>query len=109
MKISESLAELVGAVIRDGNLWRDSRHYRIDLNGHPELDKEYYKHFQKIVKNYLTGNPMFVKEKLPAQYNLGFVQKRFSCCLQKNWGCLTEEAKAKKSLYLKNFIFLGIF
>ena len=57
MELDEPFSELVGAIIGDGNIWRDERHYRIDLNGHPKLDEEYYSYLAEIVRRTLNREP----------------------------------------------------
>ena len=51
MELNESLAELTGVVIGDGNLWTDGKsHYRVCINGDPRLDKEYFSFLSKIIE-----------------------------------------------------------
>ncbi|UCD03680.1 MAG: hypothetical protein JSW73_04025 [Candidatus Woesearchaeota archaeon] len=39
------MAEFIGAVIGDGNLWSKDKHYRVEITGDPILDKEYFENF----------------------------------------------------------------
>lgn len=48
IEISPELCEFAGAVIGNGNLWTDGSRYRIEITGHPQLDKEYFNHLSKI-------------------------------------------------------------
>ncbi len=84
MKLDEQLSELVGAIIGDGNLWRDSRHYRIDINGHPKLDKEYYGYLSGIVRKLFDREPYVRTRK-----RTGSIQ--FRICSKEAFRLLTEE------------------
>ncbi len=53
--INKDLAEFVGAVIGDGNLWNDETHYRVELTGDPVLDKSYYEEFMSPLIENLFG------------------------------------------------------
>ncbi len=57
MKLNGEIAELLGAIIGDGNLWTDGRHYRVELTGDPDLDAEYFQYLSEIICNELSGNP----------------------------------------------------
>ncbi|KXA93393.1 hypothetical protein AKJ64_00675 [candidate division MSBL1 archaeon SCGC-AAA259E17] len=57
MKLNGKIAELLGAIIGDGNLWSDDRHYRIELTGDPSLDASYFQYLSRIISNELGGNP----------------------------------------------------
>lgn len=51
MELNESLAELTGVVIGDGNLWTDGKYrYRVDINGDPKLDREYFNFLSTIIQ-----------------------------------------------------------
>ncbi|MFQ6130274.1 MAG: LAGLIDADG family homing endonuclease [Candidatus Hadarchaeaceae archaeon] len=82
--MSGSLAELVGAVIGDGNLWRDSRHYRIDINGHPKLDRDYYDYLRKITRTLFDREPYVRTRK-----RTGSIQ--FRICSKEAFRLLTEK------------------
>ncbi|MCW4008171.1 MAG: hypothetical protein NWF09_05740 [Candidatus Bathyarchaeota archaeon] len=45
---SQDLCELVGAIIGNGNLWSDGSRYRIEITGHPHLDREYFNYLSTI-------------------------------------------------------------
>jgi hypothetical protein len=84
LELNESLAELTRAVIGDGNLWRDRRHYRIDINGHPKLDKEDYDYLREIVRKLFDREPYIRTRK-----RTGSIQ--FRICLKEAFQLLTEE------------------
>jgi ribosomal protein S8 len=84
LELNEALAELTGAIIGDGNLWRDNRHYRIDINGHPKLDREYYSYLREIVKILFNREPYVRIRK-----RTGSIQ--FRICSKEAFRLLTEE------------------
>ncbi|MDE1833648.1 MAG: hypothetical protein KGH58_04490 [Candidatus Micrarchaeota archaeon] len=49
MEITTELCEIVGAVIGDGNLWTDGRRYRVEMTGHPELDRDYFVYLDNLL------------------------------------------------------------
>lgn len=57
MNLNGKIAELVGAIIGDGNLWSDGRHYRVELTGNPNLDVEYFRYLSEIISSELGENP----------------------------------------------------
>lgn len=57
--MNKEIAELVGAIIGDGNLWTDGRHYRVELTGDPKLDVIYYQYLAKIIVKEFNENPRF--------------------------------------------------
>lgn len=50
MELNENTAELIGAVIGDGNIYRKDNHYRIGFTGHPVTDKDYFIYLQNLIK-----------------------------------------------------------
>ena len=48
IEISPELCEFLGAIIGNGNLWTDGSRYRVEITGHPQLDKEYLDHLSTI-------------------------------------------------------------
>ena len=56
--LNELLSEFTGAVIGDGNLWTDDKYrYRVDINGHPILDREYHNYLSEIIKTEFDKKP----------------------------------------------------
>ena len=55
--LNENKSEFVGAVIGDGNLWTDNRHYRVEMTGDPELDGRYYDYLTGIIQREFNKNP----------------------------------------------------
>ena len=56
--LNELLSEFTGAVIGDGNLWTDGKYrYRVDINGHPTLDREYHTYLSEIIKMEFNRKP----------------------------------------------------
>jgi len=49
MKITEGIAELTGALIGDGYIYRNHRKYQIGFVGNPKTDREYFKKLQKLI------------------------------------------------------------
>lgn len=57
MRLNESKSEFIGAIIGDGNLWTDGRHYRVELTGDPNLDEKYYDYLKKIIRREFKETP----------------------------------------------------
>lgn len=57
MRLNGKISELVGAIIGDGNLWSDGRHYRVELTRDPDLDAEYFQYLSKNIRDKLSENP----------------------------------------------------
>lgn len=57
IEISPELCELAGAIIGNGNLWTDGSRYRVEITGHPQLDKEYFDHLSKIAYRLFKKKP----------------------------------------------------
>ena len=51
MVLNQNVAELVGALIGDGYIYRNNRKYQIGFVGHPITDKEYFEHLKKMVSD----------------------------------------------------------
>jgi DNA-binding transcriptional regulator WhiA len=51
MMINEGVAELVGALIGDGYIYRKNRKYQIGFVGSPITDKEFFEHLKKLILN----------------------------------------------------------
>ena len=51
MKITEGVAELIGALIGDGYIYRSHRKYQIGFVGSPFTDKEYFERLQQLILN----------------------------------------------------------
>jgi DNA-binding transcriptional regulator WhiA len=49
MKITEGNAELVGALIGDGYIYRKNRKYQIGFVGSPKTDKEYFEKLKSLI------------------------------------------------------------
>jgi DNA-binding transcriptional regulator WhiA len=49
MKLTEGMAELVGALIGDGYIYRKNGKYQIGFVGNPKTDVEYYTKLQKLI------------------------------------------------------------
>ena len=49
MKITEGVAELVGAIIGDGYIYTNNRKYQIGLVGSPLTDKEYFEKLKSLI------------------------------------------------------------
>ncbi len=49
MKITKGMAELIGALIGDGYIYRSHRKYQIGFVGSPITDKEYFKKLQYLI------------------------------------------------------------
>lgn len=49
MKITEENAELIGALIGDGYIYRRNRKYQIGFVGSPITDKDYFPHLKKLI------------------------------------------------------------
>ena len=50
MILNENVAELVGALIGDGYIYRNKRKYQIGFVGHQVTDKDYFEHLRKLIK-----------------------------------------------------------
>jgi len=50
MKISNELAELIGIIIGDGNIYRKNNKYRVGFTGDIVNDKEYFEYIKKLIK-----------------------------------------------------------
>ena len=50
MEINENTAELIGAIIGDGHIYRKNNKYRIGFTGHPVTDKEYFTYLKDLIK-----------------------------------------------------------
>jgi hypothetical protein len=57
VEISPDLCELAGAIIGNGNLWTDGSRYRVEITGHPQLDKEYFNYLSKISHRLFKKKP----------------------------------------------------
>lgn len=57
IETSPELCEFAGAIIGNGNLWTDGSRYRIEITGHPQLDKEYFDHLSKIAYRLFKKKP----------------------------------------------------
>ena len=57
MDLNENKSELAGVIMGDGNLWTDNRHYRVELTGDPELDREYYKYLTTLMQEEFGEDP----------------------------------------------------
>lgn len=51
MEVNENNAELIGALIGDGYIYRKNRKYQIGFVGHPVTDKDYFEYLKKLIKN----------------------------------------------------------
>ena len=49
MIITQELAELIGAIIGDGHIYRKNRKYQIGLTGNPQTDKEYFERLKEFI------------------------------------------------------------
>ena len=49
MKLTPQIAELVGAIIGDGYIYRKNRKYQIGLVGSPITDKEYFEKLKQLI------------------------------------------------------------
>ncbi len=49
MVLNQNVAELVGALIGDGYIYRNNRKYQIGFVGHPITDKEYFEHLRVLI------------------------------------------------------------
>ena len=49
MKITEGIAELIGALIGDGYIYRSHRKYQIGFVGNPITDKKYFEKLQRLI------------------------------------------------------------
>ena len=49
MKITEGLAELIGALIGDGYIYRSHGKYQIGFVGSPKTDREYFQRLQELI------------------------------------------------------------
>ena len=49
MKITEGMAELIGALIGDGYIYRANRKYQIGFVGSPKTDRGYFEKLQKLI------------------------------------------------------------
>jgi len=50
MEISNELAELIGIIIGDGNIYRKNNKYRVGFTGNIANDKEYFEYIKKLIK-----------------------------------------------------------
>lgn len=50
MILNENVAELVGALIGDGYIYKNNRKYQIGFVGHPITDKDYFEHLKELIK-----------------------------------------------------------
>jgi|SRR3989339_392885 len=50
MELNENNAELVGAIIRDGNIYRKFNKYRIGFTGNIINDREYFEYLAQLIK-----------------------------------------------------------
>ncbi len=50
MIINENNAELVGAIIGDGYIYKKYNKYRVGFVGHPVTDEKYFEHLKKLIK-----------------------------------------------------------
>lgn len=50
MNVSNELAELVGIIIGDGNIYRKLNKYRIGFTGDIITDREYFEHIRRLIK-----------------------------------------------------------
>ncbi|MDO8563492.1 MAG: LAGLIDADG family homing endonuclease [Nanoarchaeota archaeon] len=50
MQLNENTAELIGAIMGDGNIYRRFNKYRIGFTGHPVTDKLYFEYLKKLIK-----------------------------------------------------------
>ncbi len=57
IEITSELCELAGAIIGNGNLWTDGSRYRIEITGHPQLDKEYFNYLAQISRRLFKKEP----------------------------------------------------
>ncbi|MCW4047936.1 MAG: hypothetical protein NWE99_10345 [Candidatus Bathyarchaeota archaeon] len=51
------MCELIGAIIGNGNLWTDGSRYRVEITGHPQLDKEYFDYLSTIAYHLFKKKP----------------------------------------------------
>lgn len=56
-EISPEFCEFVGAIIGNGNLWTDGSRYRVEITGHPQLDKEYFDYLSTIAYRLFKKKP----------------------------------------------------
>lgn len=59
MKLTKELAELIGIIIGDGNIYynRRLRKYYFEITGHPNLDREYFSYISNLIYNLLDKKP----------------------------------------------------
>ena len=48
-RLSPGCAELVGAIMGDGNIYTKNHKYRVGLTGNPISDKAYYTYIQRLI------------------------------------------------------------
>lgn len=51
MKITPGVAELVGAIIGDGHIYRKNRKYQIGLTGNSKTDKDYFERLKELISS----------------------------------------------------------
>jgi hypothetical protein len=49
--------EVIGAIIGDGNLYENKKHYRICITGDPRNEYEYFKYLSNIIRNSWKVSP----------------------------------------------------
>ncbi len=49
MRLTKGIAELIGALIGDGYIYRSHRKYQIGFVGNPRTDLEYFRKLQKLI------------------------------------------------------------
>lgn len=71
MELNENNAELVGAIIGDGNIYRKFNKYRIGFTGHPITDKEYFEYLKDLIKKEWNkeGKVIFRENKIQMTIN----------------------------------------
>lgn len=55
--MNEEIAELVGAIMGDGNIWSNDRWYEVTITGDKINDKEYFLYLKSLIEKNVKLNP----------------------------------------------------
>ena len=114
LQLDEEIAELVGIIFGDGNIWSNGRWYEVTITGNGETDQLYFSYIADLVRRKLGSEPYV---RVRGGLRLTIKSKEFYHFLTRELGIPSGEAKAmasippkitKAQVLLKRFI-RGIF
>jgi DNA-binding transcriptional regulator WhiA len=94
MNVDFKIAELIGVILGDGNLWSNGRWYEITITGHPIKDKKYFQYLSNIFQN--MGLYTYIRVR--GGLRLTIKSKKFFDFLTKDLGIFSGKLRSKSKI-----------